>query len=341
MLGMKLSKFFLIVSMLLFVTSCTPENWTSLEIVERQLTFPPGYYNHLVYLDGKIIGFAQDSNAPKEKQVSFAYEGETERTIFLPEDDPRCKRYTLFNVVGLLPDGRLGLFKECKKDEALTATRAIYAYDWHSGKLQQLVVSQIPFWGPKDFTWNPEMTLGIQETTGSYRGTIYWIAPDGTSPMDIEIENRGLTWNLKDYLEGKEKTGLVVAPSWSLDGKRIAFFVSTYGILEEPRPKFNVNYDLFFMDPVKLEPKLELMDVADAGNIVWSPNNENLMFRGCIGRRLICGLWRYKIADKSLALIKEGEFADYIWITNEKIAAAKNIELPYNDNEIWEYSISG
>jgi hypothetical protein len=158
--------------------------------------------------------------------------------------------------------------------------------------------------------------------------------------MDIEIEDDGLSWNLKDYLEGQERTGAARHPAWSPDGKTIAFFVTTYGILEEPKPKFNVNYDLFFMDPTTLKPGLELMDVADADKIVWSPNNEYLLFRGCIGRRLTCGLWRYKISDKTLSLIKEGEFADYIWITNEKIVAAKNIELPYKDNQIWEYNFS-
>ena len=93
------------------------------------------------------------------------------------------------------------------------------------------------------------------------------------------------------------------------------------------------------MDPSTLEPVLELMDVADADNIVWSPNNEYLLFRGCIGRKLTCGLWRYKVSDKTLILIKEGDFADYIWITNEKIVVAKNIELPYRDNQVWEYTI--
>jgi hypothetical protein len=158
--------------------------------------------------------------------------------------------------------------------------------------------------------------------------------------MDIEIENRGLIWNLKDYYEGKERTGGVRHPAWSPDGKTIAFFVTTYGILEEPKPQFNVNYDLFFMDPFALEPRLELMDIADAGKIVWSPNSEFLLFRGCVGRELTCGLWRYRIGDKTLALVKEGEFADYIWITNEKIVAAKNIDLPYKDNQVWEYTLS-
>jgi hypothetical protein len=336
----KLTRIILITLLLAFATSCVPGNGsTSLQVKERVLSFPPAYYNHVVYINDRVIGFAQDSDAPKEQQISFAYEGDKDTTRFNPQDDPDCKRYSYFQVVSLLPDGRLGLFKECKVDLGISAFRTIVAYDWNTGELEQLVPGRFPLFGPKFYTWNPDMTLGVQETGSGYPGTIYWIKRDGISPMDIQIEDRGLTWNLKDYYEGKKRTGGVRHPAWSLDGNAIAFFVTTYGILEEPEPKFNVNYDLFFMDPHALNPKLELMDIADAGKIVWSPNNEFLLFRGCIGQNLICGLWRYRIADKSLSLVKEGEFADYIWITNDRIVAAKFVDLSYKDSEIWEYFI--
>jgi hypothetical protein len=345
MFSMPFTKVTCTLFLLLFSNSCMSEKLAALDVVERPLSFPAGYYNHLIYVDDRVIGFADNSDAPKEEQISFAYEGDKDLTLFSAEDDPKCVNYSTFQVVSLLPDGRLGLLKECDDESAATSyfstNRSIFAYDWHTGELERLVAGKLTQGSnPKFYTWNPDMTLGVQETGPGYPGTIYWIRPEGISPMDIEIEARGLTWNLKDYIEGKERTGAARHPAWSPDGKTIAFFVTTYGIREEPKPKFNVNYDLFFMDPSTLKPMPELMDVADAGTIVWSPNNEYLLFSGCAGRRLICGLWRYKISDKSLALIKEGEFADYIWITNEKIVVAKNVDLPYNDNQIWEYSLS-
>jgi hypothetical protein len=248
--------------------------------------------------------------------------------------------------MSVLPDGRLGLLKECNDGSAatyyLSTNRSIFAYDWHTGELERLVAGKLTQGSnPKFYTWNPDMTLGVQETGPGYPGTIYWIRHDGMSPMDIEIENRGLKWNLRDYLEGKERIGAARHPAWSPDGKTIAFFATIYGIREDPSPKYNVNYDLFFMDPSTLKPVPELMDVADAGKIVWSPNNEYLLFRGCIGRRLTCGLWRYRISDKTLSLIEEGEsFADYIWITNDKVVAIKDIDIFSDGTEIWEYSIS-
>jgi hypothetical protein len=273
---------------LTLVTACVSENLTSVNVTERLLSFLQGYYNHVVFMDGQVIGFMNDLDYPVGEQVYFAYEGDEQATLFKPENDPKCIRYSEFQVVGSLPDGRLGLLKECNDDSAatiyLSKNRSIFAYDWKTGELEQLVAGKLTQGAhPKSYTWNPDMTLGIQETGPGYPGTIYWIEPTGMSPMDIEITDRGLTWNLKDYLEGKERTGAARHPAWSPDGKTIAFFVTTYGILEEPASKFNVNYDLFFMDPTTLKPRPELMDVADAGKIVWSPNNEYLLFRDALG----------------------------------------------------------
>ena len=91
------TKFAFIVVVLITLTSCAPRNeWTSLRITERQLSFPPGYYNHIVYIDNRIIGFVNNIDAPKEERISFAYEGDKDATLFNPEDDPKCVNYSYF-----------------------------------------------------------------------------------------------------------------------------------------------------------------------------------------------------------------------------------------------------
>src|SRR5687767_12567380 len=133
-----LTKFAFIAALLITLTSCTPRNeWASLKINERPLSFPAGYYNHIVYIDDRVIGFADNSDALKEEQISFAYEGDKATTLFNPEDDARCTRYYTFQVISLLPDGSLGLLKTCADDSGSTAylstNRFIFAYDWHTG----------------------------------------------------------------------------------------------------------------------------------------------------------------------------------------------------------------
>lgn len=331
----------------LTIFSCIPENnILPIQVAERAVVLPPAYYARVVYMDDRIIGFSFNPRTPPSERISFAYEGSTELTSFNPEKDPKCTKYNYFQVVSMLPDGRLGLLKECRDESGPTTFfsthRSIYAYDWKTGELEKLVAGELtPGSNPKSYTWNPEMTVGIQETNCVWQGTIYWIDANGMKPMDIQFESRGFSMNMKDYLEGNEHTGIICSPAWSPDGKTIAFFVSTYGLREDPKPKYNLKFDLFLMDSTNLIPQLELLDVIDPAKVVWSPNNENLLFRGCVGNRLTCGLWIYNLENKTLSLVKEGGFADYIWVTNEKIVAAKNVDFSFKDNQVWEYTISG
>ena len=164
--------------LLVFSNSCVPEKLVSLNVVERSLPFPAGYYDHLIYSDNHVIGFAVIDGSPEER-IAYAYEGDQELTPFNPEKDQKCVNYSFFQVVSLLPDGRVGLLKECDDDfDAtiyLSTNRSIYAYDWRTKELERLVAGKLtPSFDPKNFTWNPSMTLGVQETGPGYPGTIYW-----------------------------------------------------------------------------------------------------------------------------------------------------------------------
>ena len=133
----------------IFIVSCMPANEvTPARISERLLSFPPGYYNHVVHLDNMVIGFIIDPDAPKrEEEIAFAYEEDTQFTLFHPVDDPKCTKYSYFQVVSVLPDGRLGLLKTCRDDSAstiwLSTHRSIYAYDWDTSDLERLVAGKL------------------------------------------------------------------------------------------------------------------------------------------------------------------------------------------------------
>ncbi|HLP82407.1 MAG TPA: hypothetical protein VK141_10525 [Nitrosomonas sp.] len=342
-------KFVVLVSLLLIfpiLLGCSPKTKSpaliSIQTESRLLSFPPAYYDYVVYFDNKLVAFSHDTTKLPSESISFASEGDTSLSPFKPSPVPTCDEKSVFNLMGwVLPDGRLGILVDCFR-EYLPITSSILAYDWQTGELEQIVKGPIAEGLlSKFFTWNPQMTKGVQQMGNGIEGTIYWISSEGASPMDIEIEDQGLTWNLKDYFEGKRsRLGSASTPAWSPDGKSIAFFASAYGIREEPLPKMNAQHALYIMGVSDLEPVQVIPRIADAFRLHWSPDSKRLLFGGCMGSQLKCGFWLYNVDIKSIALIDQGSFQDFTWITDEKIAAIKNITTPFDDNEIWEYSIS-
>jgi Tol biopolymer transport system component len=218
----------------------------------------------------------------------------------------------------------------------------MFALDWRSGEVEQLVKGPlVSGYSPKDFTWNPQMTRGVQEMVDGAQGTINWISPEGVSPMDIEIEDQGLKWNLKDYYENhysfEKGTGFVLSPAWSPDGKTIAFLVSTYGMREKPRLRANIRYEIYFMDPIELKPVQAVRGIVNAYRLRWSPDSKHLLFGGCLESK--CGLWIYNLERETIVLVTEGEFFNSIWKTNNEIVAIKNTNGYLKEAEIWEYSV--
>ncbi len=263
------------------------------------LSFPPAFYQNIVYLDNRLLGFTFGDARKAADRVSYAYQGDSALQLFDPLDAKDCPAFIGYSVKGLLPDGRIG-FLGCEPGSRW----GIFALNWQTGEVERLVRSLTGVYSAKDFTWNPEMTRGVQEMVDAAQGTIYWITPDGIAPMDVEIEDQGLKWNLKDYYEHNDSfepgIGYALAPAWSPDGKTIAFFASTYGMREVPRLRANIKFELYFMDPSELKPVQVLKDIANAVRIRWSPDSKYLLFSGCTGPKRKCGLWIYGLESKSL-----------------------------------------
>lgn len=324
------------------LVSCSSNNITIIDDSPadgKRLSFPPAFYQTVVYIDGRLLGFTYSLVRNPAKRVSFAYEGDSALQPFDPLDVENCTNFIGYIMKGMLPDGRIG-FLGCGEGSSWS----IFALDWQTGEVERLVKGPLEGYSSKDFTWNPQMTRGVQEMVDAAQGTIYWISPEGIAPMDIEIEDQGLKWNLKDYYEHHDNfepgIGFVLSPAWSPDGKTIAFLASTYGMREVPHLKGDIKYELYFMDPVELKPVQVLRGIINAVRIRWSPDSKYLLFSGCAGARRKCGLWIYSLETKSLSLVAEGEFYDYTWVTNEKVVAIKfDVDKYLEESEIWEYSI--
>lgn len=340
---MRLTKAFLGCLLLIgLFAACAPKSIpviNSKEVRSESLSFPAAYYENVIYMGNRLIAFAHDPSQSPPKRISYAYEHSSDPELFMPAADPACTRQTVYNIMGgVLPDGRLGLVKECWTG-ALTVTRSIIAYDWQTSSLEQMVNAPIDGRAlPRTFTWNPDMTRGIQEMGNGLEGTIYWISSEGVSPMDIEIEDQGLKWNLKEYFQGNDQVGSAGSPAWSPDGNTIAFFASAYGIREKPLPQMNVRHELYLMKVPELKPIQTVPGIANAFRLRWSPDSRQLLFSGCMGLKLQCALWLYDLDTRSLVPLDKGDFQDFTWIDDHEVVAIKDISLPYDNNQIWKYS---
>ncbi len=308
-------------------------------IPKRLLSFPPAVYLSLAYVNDRLIAFTFPK--PHPPAIAFAYEGGQQLFPFEPMPDPTCTRYLRYYVMGhVLPDGRLGLLKDCG-GAAPGNVASVFAYDWQTQQLTRLVREDLSGGPYHEFTGNPQVTRGVQEMGSGLQGTIFWIDANGPSPMDVEIEDQGLTWNLGDYYEGKRGgVGFAESPAWSPDGKTIAFFASPYGIRETPVDRLNVQSELYFMDPSTLRPVRMLQAIANARYVRWSPDSKRVAFFGCIGWQVECGAWLYDIDGKLLTLVDSGSyFNDITWIGNTKLAAIREDTVPTEANQVWEYAL--
>lgn len=325
------------------LVSCSSNDITvndDISVNGERLSFPPAFYQNIVYMDGRLLGFTDSLAREAADRVSYAYEDNSALHTFDPLHAKDCSNFIGYAMKGMLPDGRLG-FLGCGEG----SNWSIFALNWHTGEVEQLLKgSLVEGYSSKDFTWNPQMTRGVQELVDAAQGTIYWITPEGSAPMDIEIEDQGFKWNLKDYYEHNDSfepgIGYVLSPAWSPDGQTIAFFASTYGMREEPHLKTNIKFELYFMDASELKPIQVLRGIVNAVRIRWSPDNKYLLFSGCTGVNRKCGLWIYSLESKSISLVAEGNFMDYIWGKASSIIAIKfDINKYLEESEIWEYPI--
>ena len=70
------------------------------------------------------------------------------------------------------------------------------------------------------------MTLGLVQIYGGLEGTIYWMSQKGIMSVDFAISDEKRSFlpakNFPNFSEGNEQ-GIIFSPTWSLDGKTIAF----------------------------------------------------------------------------------------------------------------------
>lgn len=277
-----------------------------------------------------ILGGSEDW-----QRYFYAFVGDTEiRPLNLPLD-PLCRRTIYYNAVPLI-NGRLAMIKDCldrwpEKPPGLGDERHLVVYDWQTGEIAQLVSNPLLdsfLSGP--FTWNPDMTQGLQTLNGLFR-TLYWITPTHTEPLTITLTQGNRSWELDTMYHNprgeNENVGIARAPAWSPDGDKIAFLANFDAIGRGGISRSDGEYFLYLMNPDTLQADPILRGIYFPADMLWSPDSQWLLFDGWIGPDKIEGLWLFSPEKRELLLVAAGRYVNKAWSPDgQQIAAARCVD---------------
>jgi hypothetical protein len=339
------------------IASCVPIQESGLPA--QQLSVPAGFYGAVLRFPNGEIFIQTGRLSPAKPDALHYYWLSEERFVEIAiTDDLRC-RLTEYTIPTALPDGRLGLSEICRsywpdrpigRDDA----RFIMAYDWETGAIEQIVEEPLSV-ESSSFSWNPEMTRGVQGI-GSLLGTITWISPTDIEPMTVTIGMGEQSWSLdenlvvmEDYRRGHDRTaevGIARNPAWSPDGRFIAFWASTNVIGSSGMSRARGTYSLYLLDPVTLQLQQILENVQNMTILVWSPDSQWLVFTGDIESSKD-GLWLISADGNILEFIDRGSDVDFSrdfngwnWFNNQEIIATRCLAPNCDQTEVVKYDVS-
>ncbi|MGH2536807.1 MAG: TolB family protein [Candidatus Promineifilaceae bacterium] len=339
----------LLIGLLMFLAACQPD--VSGKVVREPLALAAGYYGPVMWLsEERLLVFYRGTWDYLE------YPSNVRGEVRL-ESDPRCTLQTVYLAPEVLPDGRLGLVKDCvslrpQEPPAIGGhERYLVAYDWQSQTVEQIVAGPLPTTQAAAFSWNPDMTRGVQALAGLL-GTLYWLTPAGYEPMEVTVGEGARSWSLAENLRillspdadvqlHKRDVGIADNPSWSPDGGTIAFFASTAAINRSGPSRGDGEYHLYLMDPVELRPEPALGKVYYPSFLAWSPDSRWLAFLGRAGALRASGLWLFNPEDNELELIEAGEILDATWSPDgTQLAVTRCGATGCENAEVFRYDVS-
>jgi len=319
-------------------------------VTARRLQLPTQYsYGSLLWFpDGTLwIG------AYNESQLDgFWYIDSSDNQLHqLPlNTTSECKRID-YPRAEVLPDGRLGIVQRCyhrwpDRPSPLGDESYFVAYDVATSSQEYLVDDPLlasDIGG--NFTWNPTVTLGIQETMGLY-GMLYWLRPDGISPITVTVGSGNQAWALdenyvavRDHLD-MENTGVARAPAWSPDGQYIAFLATSDAIGNGSPKRTDGEWQLYLMALDDITPRSLLGGIYQPTTMRWSPNGQWLAFLGQAGIWHKQGIWLYAPFTDTLHFVAQGEFGSMAWSPDSQMLVATTCtDDKCKQREVWEYDL--
>jgi hypothetical protein len=321
-------------------TSSLPEyDDLSKRIEYTVLNFPSVQFDNLIWrTDGALVAMQNEDVRPLRQP--YALEEDSKLRYLDLEPDSNCE-HTKYRFPTQLRDGRLGLIKWCVTDSAFTDVGYMVAYDWRTGQLEQIVQNPLKHFDIAGcFSWNPDMSKGIQAVSNGLTGTLNWLTPLGPEPVHITLRDRNRAWDLaKDFEEnGSIEGGRISCPSWSPKGDRIAVFVSFDAMGVQGIARLDKQSQLVLFSPDTGESETVLSGIYFPESVEWSPDGKSIAFIGNLTTDSN-GIWIFDVDTRSLLLIAEGGyFKDLSWSPDsQKIAAIWCSALECETSEIRQY----
>jgi hypothetical protein len=313
---------------------------------------PEGEYQYILwYPENRFLVFQYDGLY--NGSVEYTLPDRAEWTELPLQKDGRCS-FSRYYVNSILPDGRLGLIHHCygrwpENDQLHRNGYYLAAYDWESGLLEQVVEKPLSNRRtPGYYSWNPDMTRGIQQVNGN-RGTLWWITPEGTKPLTVTLKDGSRSWVLADNVAIMESTddeiyfneydvGTARSPAWSSDGQKIAFLASLDAYGRSGLARILSEYKLYLMDPQTLEPQAVLEGIYEPGGLFWSPDSEWVAFSAGLDSFQTRYLILFSPSQKRMYLVP-GNFGSLAWSpTGTEIAAIHCLAEACRKSEVLVYS---
>jgi hypothetical protein len=343
---MKAKIYVLLYAIALLLVGCDT-NADNIKVVPdaKKLDFPIQESGYIVWpLQEGLIVFTTDQHGGT---TGYITSDGTEHYLRLPETEG-CSvgMKFIYDRPTLLPNGDLGFIKRCEvPDDFKKYPITIVSYDLPTDESEQLINSSLPHWWVGQFTWNPEMTLGVQELNSGLNGTIFWINQNGSEEMNLRVSDGDKSWSLSsgypDWSENPD-SGIAGMPAWSPDGNTIAFMASTDAIGRSGFARGSSEFQLYFLD-VNSENIYSVVDnIYDQRDLAWSHDSENIAFIAKHdGPDGIETIWIYNIKTEQLLSITEGDYNSLAWSPDDsEIAASLCVgNIPCDGYEFWVFRL--
>jgi hypothetical protein len=232
----------------------------------------------------------------------------------------------------LLPDGRLGLLYVCQQDD-VGHNASIQAFDLQSRRFERLFGLESIWVSSGPFTVSPDLQWAVIAHGGLICEGLSRFSRSAPAPLPVTISDDGRSFRLDTPVDGAGKcadTGRAHFPTWSPDGKAIAFFGSPASIGRSGQGRLDADWNVYLLDATDLSPRPGLRGVDNARGLRWSPDGTRLAFAGEIGSQK--GTWTVKPGDNVPQLISSTDLDWLAWSPDStRIVGSKHYVSPSGD----------